>query len=76
MKQAIPVYLQNKYHMGGASNVNVTTIWSGSSNVTSLLGAFLADTYLGRFRTLLFGTISSLLVNRVINVGNFFLNEA
>ncbi|OAY37703.1 protein NRT1/ PTR FAMILY 2.8 [Manihot esculenta] len=55
------VYLQNKYHMGGASNVNVTTIWSGSSNVTSLLGAFLADTYLGRFRTLLFGTISSLL---------------
>ncbi|KAJ9163583.1 hypothetical protein P3X46_023234 [Hevea brasiliensis] len=55
------VYLQNKYHMGGASNVNVTTIWSGSSNITSLLGAFLADTYLGRFRTLLFGSISSLL---------------
>lgn len=55
------VYLQNKYHMGGASNVYVTNIWSGSSNATSLLGAFLADTYLGRFRTLLFGTIFSLL---------------
>ncbi|WCJ35987.1 Major facilitator superfamily protein [Euphorbia peplus] len=55
------VYLQTHYNLGGVANVNVTSIWSGSSNITSLLGAWLADTYLGRFRTLLFGSFSSLL---------------
>lgn len=56
------VYLHTKYNMEGILLVNVVTIWSGSSNIASLAGAFVSDTYLGRFFTLLFGSIASLLV--------------
>ncbi|KAF7848597.1 hypothetical protein BT93_L1813 [Corymbia citriodora subsp. variegata] len=57
----ITVYLRTEYNMGGILLVNVVNIWSGSSNITSLAGAFISDTYLGRFRTLLFGSLASLL---------------
>ncbi|KAH9719854.1 protein NRT1/ PTR FAMILY 2.8 [Citrus sinensis] len=57
----ITVYLQTNYNLGGVLLVNIVTIWSGSSNITSLLGAFVSDAYLGRFRTLLVGSIASLL---------------
>ncbi|KAL6181568.1 hypothetical protein ACLB2K_048223 [Fragaria x ananassa] len=55
------VYLTTKYNLGGLFMVNVVNIWNGSSNVAALAGAFVSDTYLGRFRTLLCGSISSLL---------------
>ena len=58
----ITVYLTTKYNLSGIFVVNVVNIWNGSSNITSLAGAFVADAYLGRFRTLLFGSIASLLV--------------
>ncbi|CAN0903491.1 Protein NRT1/ PTR FAMILY 2.8 [Linum grandiflorum] len=57
----LTLYLQSQYNMGGVFNVTVTTIWGGTCNVASLAGAFLADAYLGRFRTLLYGSISSFL---------------
>eukprot|EP00258_Populus_trichocarpa_P042224 XP_024458243.1 protein NRT1/ PTR FAMILY 2.8 [Populus trichocarpa] len=57
----LTVYLQTRYNMDGIQLVNVYNIWSGSTNVTPLLGAFLSDAYLGRFRTLLFGSMSSFL---------------
>ena len=58
----ITVYLTTKYNLSGIFVVNVVYIWNGSSNIASLAGAFVADAYLGRFRTLLFGSIASLLV--------------
>ncbi|KAK4568377.1 hypothetical protein RGQ29_003959 [Quercus rubra] len=57
----ITVYLTTKYNLSGIFVVNVVYIWNGSSNIASLAGAFVADAYLGRFRTLLFGSIASLL---------------
>ncbi|KAK4844375.1 hypothetical protein QYF36_019430 [Acer negundo] len=57
----LTVYLQSKYHIGGVFVVNIVSIWSGSSNIASLAGAFISDTYFGRFRTLLYGSIASLL---------------
>jgi dipeptide/tripeptide permease len=62
----LTVYLQTRYNMDGIQLVNVYNIWSGSTNVTPLLGAFLSDAYLGRFRTLLFGSMSSFLVKSSI----------
>jgi dipeptide/tripeptide permease len=56
------VYLNSNYNLSGIFVVNVVTIWNGSSNIASLSGAFISDAYLGRFRTLLFGSIASLLV--------------
>ncbi|KAJ6303624.1 hypothetical protein OIU77_017492 [Salix suchowensis] len=57
----LTVYLQTRFNMDGIQLVNVFNIWSGSTNVTPLLGAFLSDTYLGRFRTLIFGSTASFL---------------
>ncbi|GMH16975.1 hypothetical protein Nepgr_018816 [Nepenthes gracilis] len=57
----ITVYLNTMYNMDGILLVNVVNMWSGSSNISSLAGAFLSDAYLGRFHTLLIGSIASLL---------------
>ncbi|XP_038702464.1 protein NRT1/ PTR FAMILY 2.8 [Tripterygium wilfordii] len=55
------VYLKTKYNMDGVRLVNVYSLWVGSSNLTSLAGAIISDGYLGRFHTLLFGSIASFL---------------
>ncbi|GAV65441.1 PTR2 domain-containing protein, partial [Cephalotus follicularis] len=57
----IAVYLKTKYNLDGILLVNVVTIWSGSSSLTAIAGAIISDTYLGRFRTLFYGSIASLL---------------
>ncbi|XP_023520205.1 protein NRT1/ PTR FAMILY 2.8-like [Cucurbita pepo subsp. pepo] len=57
----ITVYLSTKYNLNGIYVVNVVNIWSGTSNVATLAGAFIADTCLGRYRTLLYGSIASFL---------------
>ncbi|OMO66465.1 Proton-dependent oligopeptide transporter family [Corchorus capsularis] len=57
----LTVYLKTKFNMDGIAVVNVMTIWSGCSNLTSIAGALVSDTFLGRYLTLLFGSISSLL---------------
>lgn len=62
----LTVYLQTRFNMDGIQLVNVFNIWSGSTNVTPLLGAFLSDTYLGRFRTLICGSTASFLVKSSI----------
>ncbi|XP_051116838.1 protein NRT1/ PTR FAMILY 2.8 [Andrographis paniculata] len=57
----ITVYLRNKYNLSGIFLVNVVNIWNGSCNLLSTVGAIVSDAYLGRFLTLLCGTILSLL---------------
>ncbi|CAN6723979.1 unnamed protein product [Malus baccata var. baccata] len=55
------VYLHTKYNLDNVVSANVFNIWSGSCNIAPLFGAFLADRYLGKFNTLLFSSIASLL---------------
>ncbi|KAK7265764.1 hypothetical protein RJT34_33387 [Clitoria ternatea] len=57
----LTVYLLTNYNLSGIFVVNVVQIWNGSSNIASIIGAFISDTYLGKFRTLLCGSIASLL---------------
>ncbi|KAE9609612.1 hypothetical protein Lal_00006543 [Lupinus albus] len=57
----LTVYLLTNYNLSGIFVVNVVQIWNGSSNIASIIGAFISDTYLGRFKTLLCGSIASLL---------------
>ncbi|KAL9227356.1 hypothetical protein vseg_003052 [Gypsophila vaccaria] len=56
----ITVYLRTKYNMDGILLINVVTIWGGSSNILTLLGAVLSDAYLGRFSTLVIGSLASM----------------
>ncbi|XP_076927185.1 protein NRT1/ PTR FAMILY 2.8 [Bidens hawaiensis] len=55
------VYLRSNYNMSGIFLVNVVTIWIGTSNIWSLAGAFISDAYIGKYRTLLYASIASLL---------------
>lgn len=55
------LYFMNEYHMGVAKGQNMLLIFGTATNFFPLLGAFLADSYLGRFLTIGFGSISALL---------------
>ncbi|KAE9600845.1 hypothetical protein Lal_00011300 [Lupinus albus] len=45
-------YLQERFNQGNATAANNVTTWSGTCYLTPLLGAFLADSYLGRYWTI------------------------
>ncbi|GAB4845465.1 hypothetical protein Ancab_038873 [Ancistrocladus abbreviatus] len=55
----ITLYLRSMYNLEGIVLINVVSIWSGSSNILSPAGALLSDVYLGRFYTLLIGSVAS-----------------
>ncbi|KAK4792102.1 hypothetical protein SAY86_022537 [Trapa natans] len=55
----LSVYLKTKYNMYGVFLINVVSIWSGFCNILPLLGAFIAEKFLGRFGTLLLGCSAS-----------------
>ncbi|OWM78614.1 protein NRT1/ PTR FAMILY 2.8-like [Punica granatum] len=55
----LSVYLKIKYNMYGVFLINVVSIWGGSCNILPLFGAFIAEKYLGRFKTLLLGCSAS-----------------
>ncbi|XP_042400351.1 protein NRT1/ PTR FAMILY 1.2-like [Zingiber officinale] len=52
------IYLTREYHMGNAAAAVIMLSWGALSNITPIFGAFLSDSYLGRFRTIAFATIS------------------
>ncbi|KAG0481769.1 hypothetical protein HPP92_012627 [Vanilla planifolia] len=45
-------YMKDRLNQSNAVAVNNVTNWSGTCYATPLLGAFLADAYLGRYRTI------------------------
>ncbi|QCE00213.1 protein NRT1/ PTR FAMILY 1.2-like [Vigna unguiculata] len=55
------VYLMNGYGMGIVEGTKVMTTWSAMSNGFSIFGAFLSDSYFGRFLVISIGSFSSLL---------------
>lgn len=58
------VYLQNEYNLSGATGTTILFLWSAASFFTPIIGAFVSDSYLGRFRVIVLGTIVSLLVSK------------
>ncbi|KAL3500556.1 hypothetical protein ACH5RR_039649 [Cinchona calisaya] len=55
------IYLTRIYRFETATASSILFIWSALSNGLALFGAFLSDSYLGRFRVIAVGSISSLL---------------
>ncbi|KAL2928426.1 Protein NRT1/ PTR FAMILY 1.2, partial [Bienertia sinuspersici] len=55
------VYLMKDYKMSLAKGQNLLFLWTAATNFLPLIGAFVADSYLGRFLTIGFGSIISLL---------------
>ncbi|XP_021742270.1 protein NRT1/ PTR FAMILY 1.2-like isoform X1 [Chenopodium quinoa] len=55
------VYLMNDYKMSLAKGQNLLFLWTAAINFLPIVGAFVADSYLGRFLTIGVGSIFSLL---------------
>ncbi|CAM0870176.1 unnamed protein product [Alopecurus aequalis] len=53
------VYLTTVYHMQSVSAATLISVFSGTSNLATVAGAFVSDTYLGRYNTIAAATISS-----------------
>ncbi|GFP91595.1 protein nrt1/ ptr family 2.13 [Phtheirospermum japonicum] len=53
------VFLLNVFHMDQVLASNVLNVWSGVSNFSPLIGAFISDAYLGRFKTIAYATFVS-----------------
>lgn len=57
------VYLTTVFNLSSLTATNIINIFNGSASLSTLLGAFLCDTYFGRYKTLGFCTIASFLVS-------------
>ncbi|XP_008796703.2 protein NRT1/ PTR FAMILY 2.13-like [Phoenix dactylifera] len=55
------VYLVSRYHMKQVAASNFVNVYGGVMNSAPLLGAFISDAYWGRFRTLAYASLVSLL---------------
>ncbi|KAL8204996.1 hypothetical protein R6Q57_010619 [Mikania cordata] len=52
-------YLMEAYHMEAVTGTSVLCIWSAASTGLSIFGALVSDSYLGRFRVIAIGSLSS-----------------
>ncbi|KAL8139455.1 hypothetical protein V2J09_005476 [Rumex salicifolius] len=55
------MYLMTDYRMSLAKGTNLLFFWSAATNFMPIVGAFVADSFLGRFLTIGFGSIISFL---------------
>ncbi|MCD7472110.1 hypothetical protein HAX54_013050 [Datura stramonium] len=55
------IYITTFYHMEAAPASVLLGLWSALSNGLAIFGAFVSDSYLGRFKAVAIGTISSLI---------------
>ncbi|XP_022868184.1 protein NRT1/ PTR FAMILY 1.2-like [Olea europaea var. sylvestris] len=55
------LYLMKQYHMEMTTASNIMFFWSGATNFMPVLGAIISDSFLGRFRTIGFGSIVCLM---------------
>ncbi|KAF5726795.1 hypothetical protein HS088_TW22G00477 [Tripterygium wilfordii] len=55
------VYFLKVYHMDLATAANVLNIWNGVTNFAPLIGAFISDAFLGKFKTIAIASFAALL---------------
>ncbi|KAL8547332.1 hypothetical protein ACS0TY_006889 [Phlomoides rotata] len=57
----LQIYLTLVFNMSRISATTLLNVFNGTTNIATLVGAYLSDTYFGRYKTLGFGSIASLL---------------
>ncbi|XP_071702481.1 protein NRT1/ PTR FAMILY 2.13 [Rutidosis leptorrhynchoides] len=55
------VFLMTVFHMSQVSSSNLINIWSGLTNFAPLIGAFISDSYFGKFWVIAFSSFATLL---------------
>lgn len=63
------IYLTNRLHQGTVTASNNVTNWVGAVWMTPVLGAYIADAYLGRFWTFI---VASIIYLSVYSLSLFF----
>ncbi|KAK4263389.1 hypothetical protein QN277_028807 [Acacia crassicarpa] len=62
------VYLTRELHIDTIFAGKILSIWYGLSNFGPLIGAFISDTYVGRFNTIAFASVPNLLGMMVVTL--------
>ncbi|CAK7322890.1 unnamed protein product [Dovyalis caffra] len=55
------IYLTTVFNMKSITAATIITFFNGTANLGTLIGAYLCDTYFGRYKTLGFATVASFL---------------
>ncbi|KAJ7943538.1 NRT1/PTR family protein 2.2 [Quillaja saponaria] len=55
------VYLLGVFHMDQVFAANIVNVWIGLSNFTPVIGAFVADIFLGKFKSIAYASFGTLL---------------
>lgn len=66
------IYLTTVFNMKSITAANILNIFNGTTNLATLIGAYLSDTYFGRCKTLGFASLASLLVLLKFFLTSFF----
>nr|GME06302.1 protein NRT1/ PTR FAMILY 1.2-like [Ipomoea batatas] len=67
------LYLMREYQMDMASGFNVLYWWSAASNITPVIGAFMADSFVGRFQIITLGSVIGLVLkNEGVKMERYF----
>ena len=64
------LYVTVVFNMKSITATTLINIFNGTTNFATLPGAFLSDTYFGRYKTLGFASISSFMVLRILPVAH------
>ncbi|KAL0318313.1 UNVERIFIED_CONTAM: protein NRT1/ PTR FAMILY 2.11 [Sesamum angustifolium] len=70
----LQVYLTTVFNMTRINGTMLLNVFNGTTNFATLIGAYLCDTYFGRYKTLGFGSIASFLGLLVITLTAAFKN--
>ncbi|KAF3520351.1 hypothetical protein DY000_02063492 [Brassica cretica] len=60
------VYMVREYHMDQVQAAALINTWSALTNFAPIIGAFISDSCTGKFVTIVFGSISELLVKHFL----------
>ncbi|KAK6148505.1 hypothetical protein DH2020_019417 [Rehmannia glutinosa] len=70
----LQVYLTTVFNMSRISATTLLNVFNGTTNIATLVGAYLSDTYFGRYKTLGFASIASLFGLLVVSLTAVFKN--
>ncbi|KAL0355908.1 UNVERIFIED_CONTAM: protein NRT1/ PTR FAMILY 2.11 [Sesamum radiatum] len=70
----LQVYLTTVFNMKRISATTLLNVFNGTTNIATLVGAYLSDTHFGRYNTLGFASIASLFGLLVVNLTAVFNN--
>lgn len=59
------LYLKKQYGLGMTTTSNILFYWIAAINFTPVVGAILADSYIGRYNMIGFGSVVSVLVRNI-----------